>query len=147
MQWASRSVHTRLGARILRIHMGRVLEMAESSDDRFAYEKKIIERFGGQHELDLIRHQPCPHPQVLMREAANRGGLISLALDRRLDCEAVGNKLAAVELLQDLATGTTIFAFGGRRRYQFKASKSGPTFRTRHIAFFPSPLANQVAHP
>jgi hypothetical protein len=47
-----------LGARMLRIHIGRVLEMAESSDDRFVYEKKIIERFGGQHELDLIVPPP-----------------------------------------------------------------------------------------
>ena len=31
---------------------------AESSDDRFTYEKKIIERFGGQHELDLIVPPP-----------------------------------------------------------------------------------------
>lgn len=43
-----------LGARALRIHMGRVLEMAESSPNSFAYEKRIAERFGGQQELDLV---------------------------------------------------------------------------------------------
>ena len=51
-----------LGARTLRIHIGRVLEMTESSDDRYGYEKKIIDRFGGQHELDLIV-PPAPPPQ------------------------------------------------------------------------------------
>ncbi|HKX10958.1 MAG TPA: P63C domain-containing protein [Stellaceae bacterium] len=43
-----------LGARALRIQLGRVLEMAESSPDRLTYEKKITERFGGQPELDLV---------------------------------------------------------------------------------------------
>lgn len=32
----------------------RVLEMAESSQDRYTYERKIVERFGGQQELPLI---------------------------------------------------------------------------------------------
>jgi hypothetical protein len=53
-----------LGARMLRIHMGRVLEMAESSDDRCAYEKKIVDRFGGQQELDLIVPSAPREPQV-----------------------------------------------------------------------------------
>lgn len=43
-----------LGARALRIHIGRVLEMAESSGDWTAYENKIAARFGGQQELELI---------------------------------------------------------------------------------------------
>ena len=43
-----------LGARALRIHLGRVLEMCESSTNREEYEKKIRERFGRQKELDLI---------------------------------------------------------------------------------------------
>ena len=47
-----------LGARVLRIHIGRVLEMTESSSDRFAYERKIVDRFGGQQELDLIVPPP-----------------------------------------------------------------------------------------
>jgi hypothetical protein len=42
-----------LGARALRMHLGRILEMCESSPNREVYERKIIERFGGQHELDL----------------------------------------------------------------------------------------------
>lgn len=43
-----------IGARALGRHLGRVLEMAESSRDRHSYEHKIIERFGGQHELELM---------------------------------------------------------------------------------------------
>jgi len=43
-----------LGARALRIQLGRVLEMAESSPDPLAYERRIAERFGGQQELDLV---------------------------------------------------------------------------------------------
>jgi len=42
-----------LGSRALRIQLGRVLEMAESSPDKRAYEEKIIERFGGQLSFDL----------------------------------------------------------------------------------------------
>jgi P63C domain len=42
-----------LGARALRIQLGRVLEMAESSNNSMAYERKIAERFGGQQELGL----------------------------------------------------------------------------------------------
>jgi hypothetical protein len=43
-----------LGARALRLHMGRVLEMAESSQDRLTYEAKIRAKFGTNHELDLV---------------------------------------------------------------------------------------------
>ena len=43
-----------IGARALRIHLGRVLEMAESSTSRFQYEQKIVARFGGQQELELV---------------------------------------------------------------------------------------------
>ena len=42
----------------IRMHLGRVLEMAESSNDRFAYERKIVERFGGQQELELVMPTP-----------------------------------------------------------------------------------------
>lgn len=43
-----------VGTRALRIHLGRVLEMAESSKDAADYESKIEERFGnGQQSLDL----------------------------------------------------------------------------------------------
>jgi hypothetical protein len=43
-----------IGARALRMHLGRVLEMAESSKTSAEYEKKIKDRFGDQPELDLI---------------------------------------------------------------------------------------------
>ena len=43
-----------IGARALRMQLGRVLEMAESSTDKVAYEKRIVERFGGQQELELV---------------------------------------------------------------------------------------------
>lgn len=43
-----------IGTRALRMHLGRVLEMAESSADLREYEAKIIQRFGGQQELDLV---------------------------------------------------------------------------------------------
>ncbi|WP_019689905.1 P63C domain-containing protein [Pseudomonas fluorescens] len=42
-----------IGARALRIHMGRILEMAESSSSSADYEKKFSARFGTQQELDL----------------------------------------------------------------------------------------------
>lgn len=47
-----------IGARALRMHMGRVLEMAESSKSSAEYEAKIAARFGGQQELDLIPQVP-----------------------------------------------------------------------------------------
>lgn len=48
-----------IGARALRMQIGRVLEMAESSgDDQHAYEAKIIERFGGQQEIDFAVSSP-----------------------------------------------------------------------------------------
>ena len=44
-----------IGARALRMQIGRVLEMAEDAkDDKTIYEAKIIERFGGQPELPGI---------------------------------------------------------------------------------------------
>lgn len=43
-----------IGTRALRMHMGRVLEMAESSTSMEEYEAKVVQRFGGQQELDLI---------------------------------------------------------------------------------------------
>jgi hypothetical protein len=60
-----------IGARALRMHLGRVLEMAESSTDSRAYEKKIVERFGGQQELDLVVPTPPSPPSVETKEAAN----------------------------------------------------------------------------
>jgi len=42
-----------VGARALRMQIGRVLEMSESSKTQQEYEAKIIERFGGQKELEM----------------------------------------------------------------------------------------------
>lgn len=42
-----------VGARALRMQIGRVLEMSESSTSRAEYESKIAQRFGIQQELDL----------------------------------------------------------------------------------------------
>ena len=53
-----------IGARALRMHLGRVLEMAESSPDRYTYERKITQRFGGQQELDLV--VPAPKNDLTM---------------------------------------------------------------------------------
>jgi hypothetical protein len=43
-----------VGARALRMHIGRVLEMAESSKTKAEYDAKIVARFGGQQELELL---------------------------------------------------------------------------------------------
>jgi len=43
-----------VGARALRMQLGRVLEMAESAATLQEYEKKIVDRFGGQKELELV---------------------------------------------------------------------------------------------
>lgn len=48
-----------IGARALRMHLGRVLEMAESSETQQQYERKIVDRFGGQQELDLFSPLPA----------------------------------------------------------------------------------------
>ncbi len=47
-----------VGARALRIQIGRVLEMAESSKDKTIYEAKIRERFGGQIQYTLFPTYP-----------------------------------------------------------------------------------------
>jgi hypothetical protein len=49
-----------IGARALRIHLGRVLEMAESSPDQMTYERRVRDRFGEQRELDLVLPSPSP---------------------------------------------------------------------------------------
>jgi hypothetical protein len=43
-----------IGARALRLHLGRVLEMAEDSADKQTYEQRIAQRFGAQKELELF---------------------------------------------------------------------------------------------
>lgn len=55
-----------IGARALRIHLGRVLEMADASAHRIEYENKIAQRFGGQAELDLI----LPSPPIALPQPA-----------------------------------------------------------------------------
>lgn len=42
-----------IGARALRMHLGRILEMAESSKSLEEYESKIANRFGGQQGLNF----------------------------------------------------------------------------------------------
>jgi hypothetical protein len=61
-----------IGARALRIQLGRVLEMAESSSDKYVYENKIADRFGGQIELELVVPTPSTIPLGSeTKEAAN----------------------------------------------------------------------------
>jgi hypothetical protein len=45
----------------------RVLEMAGSSPDKYAYERKIFERFGGQREFEFM----IPPEASETKEAAN----------------------------------------------------------------------------
>jgi hypothetical protein len=53
-----------IGARALRIQIGRVLEMAESSLDKYAYENKISERFGGKRNWSYtFQLHPLCHPR------------------------------------------------------------------------------------
>jgi hypothetical protein len=47
-----------VGARALRMQLGRVLEMAESSKQKIDYEKKIEDRFGAQLSLNLPPSYP-----------------------------------------------------------------------------------------
>jgi hypothetical protein len=56
-----------IGARALRMHLGRVLEMAESSSDKWEYEAKVAKRFGFEQQLEL----PIPLPVPVQQEAAN----------------------------------------------------------------------------
>ena len=42
-----------VGTRALRMHLGRVLEMSESSLDKAEYERKIMQRFGDQKEFSF----------------------------------------------------------------------------------------------
>jgi hypothetical protein len=49
-----------VGARALRIHIGRLLEMTETSANQSEYENKVAARFGGQQELDLVVPEPPP---------------------------------------------------------------------------------------
>ncbi len=51
-----------IGARALRMQLGRILEMAESAKDRAAYEKRFNDRFGDQRELDFDATSPTALP-------------------------------------------------------------------------------------
>ena len=64
-----------IGARALRIHLGRVLEMAESSPDKLSYERRIVQRFGGQQELDLVVPPAPPPPESLDEYGAKPPGV------------------------------------------------------------------------
>ena len=44
----------------------KLVEMAESSSDKYAYENKIAERFGGQKELELVVPTPSGIPKGLL---------------------------------------------------------------------------------
>jgi hypothetical protein len=55
-----------IGARALRIQLGRVLEMAESSPDKATYEQKIVDRFSRQKQFEFMI--PAPTEK---KEAAN----------------------------------------------------------------------------
>lgn len=48
-----------VGARALRMQIGRVLEMAEDAEEKSQYEAKIVKRFGGQQELELVIPPPA----------------------------------------------------------------------------------------
>jgi hypothetical protein len=56
-----------IGARALGLHLGRVLEMAESSSDKSEYEAKLLARFGVEQQLEL----PIPPPPGKQVEATN----------------------------------------------------------------------------
>ena len=58
-----------IGARALRMQLGRVLEMAELSPDKRAYERKIVERFGDQQEFEFL----VPNPASDSRSLSNLG--------------------------------------------------------------------------
>jgi hypothetical protein len=71
-----------VGARALRMHLGRVLEMAESSPDAATYEYKIAQRFGDQGELELIM------PTMLPPNLPSRGPIAPLPLFERSQPDA-----------------------------------------------------------
>ena len=52
-------------ARALRMHLGRVLEMAESSDSQQQYERKIVDRFGGSKNSTYLPLCPAPSCALL----------------------------------------------------------------------------------
>jgi hypothetical protein len=80
-----------------------------------------------------------------VRQSCEAVPLVSNASNGWLDCQAINDELAAVELLHNLAaTGAAIFALGGRWGCEFDASKARPAFRTRHIALLHTPTHKPV---
>ncbi len=63
-----------IGARALRMQLGRVLEMAESSADRTEYERKTIQRFGGQLELGLVMPNASSTSSLPLSEQSQSDG-------------------------------------------------------------------------
>ena len=61
-----------IGARALRIHLGRVLEMAESSANKYEYERKITQRFGGQLGVGFYDARPFQRFAAAFRAIALR---------------------------------------------------------------------------
>lgn len=53
---------TEVGTRALRLHIGRLTEMAESSAQKLEYEGKVIDRFGGQLQYELPLSIPTSDP-------------------------------------------------------------------------------------
>jgi P63C domain len=67
-----------IGARALRMQLGRILEMAESSANKKSYEAKIVERFGGQQEFDFGLVNPASASELPSEPAADAEGQITL---------------------------------------------------------------------
>jgi hypothetical protein len=63
-----------IGARALRMQLGRILEMAQSSPDRTTYERKIVERFGGQKSFDF----PVPSPSNASQQPSEQSQSVSV---------------------------------------------------------------------
>lgn len=47
-----------VGTRALRFHLGRLVEMAQGSQTKAEYEAKIVKRFGGEEQMELIIPEP-----------------------------------------------------------------------------------------
>jgi hypothetical protein len=47
--------------------------MAESSEDKQTYERKIVQRFGGQQEFNFIFSRHRPHPSMFAAAAPASG--------------------------------------------------------------------------
>jgi len=61
------------------MHIGRVLEMAESSSDKYVYENKIAEWFGGQIEPELVVPTPSVIPAAQIEDSELLRAAVELA--------------------------------------------------------------------